>query len=377
MHESSTEFAETVRGDYRSLEQVQFVYAEGDVGPTFDVISGDFQIDAGAEIRHNASFRLVAEGVSPADLRDALQAPGTQVRYSRGMIRSDGEPEVKRVLTGEIATGALRVARNGIDPLPVTVFDSFTRLQWPATSAFGIPAGQNYVTGIRKIVDKFAPNIKWSDIMSTPYTAPSLAFATETQISSVLRDMAEAIGAELFFDAFNELNLAPVPLTTGRPAGWVFDLDQEGSGVISAEVQTNYDKKPNVVVVTGQHSSGGTVSAEAADGAPASPTYHRGEAGRRPIFKRTEKVITPTQAATMARGLLQRVLGGSFQVVLEIIPNPLLTLGDMCLVKSERLGVNDPFIVEALSGSAGREEIGVPWRVTLRRGVIPETVEAG
>jgi hypothetical protein len=377
VHASTPEFAETIRGDYRSHEQVEFVYAEGDPGPVFDVISGDFQIDAGAEIRHNASLRLVSGDVAPAALRDALRAPGTTVQYSRGMIRSDGVTELKRVLTGEIATGSLRVARNGIDPLPVTVFDSMTRLQWPATSAFGIPGGMNYVTGMRKIVEKFAPHVKWADIMSTPYAAPSLAFATETQVSGVLQDMAKAIGASLHFDAFNELNLAPVPLTTGRPSTWTFDLDTEGSGVISADLQTNYDNMPNVVVVTGQHSSGNTVTAEAADGAPASPTYHRGEYGRRPIFVRTEKVITSGQAAAMARGLLQKVLGGSFQIVLEIIPNPLLTLGDMCEVRSVRLGVNDPFIVQAISGAAGREEIGQPWRLTLRRGVIPETLEAG
>lgn len=199
MHDGSQEFAETVRGDYRSLEQVELVYAEGDTGVTFDVISGDFQIDAGAEIRHNASFRLVAEGVAPAALRDVLRAPGTTARYSRGIVLSDG--------------------------------------------------------------------------------------------------------------------------------------------------------------------------------AQSSPTFAGGEYGRRPVFKRTEKVITPGQAGAMARGLLQRVLGGSSQVILEINPNPLLTLGDMCEVRSERLGINDPFIVEAIAGAAGREEIGQPWRVTLRRGVIPETVE--
>lgn len=378
MHESSTEFAETIRGDYRSSEIVEFFYAEGDPGPMFDVVSGDFQIDADAEIRYNASFRLVADNdVSPAALRDALRAPGTEVRYSRGMIRSDGVTERKTVLTGEMATGSLRVARDGIDPLPVTVFDSFTRFQWPATSAFGIPAGMNYVTGIRKIVEKFAPHIKWADIMSTPYISPALAYPIDTKLSGPLQEIAAAIGASLHFDAYNKLNLAPIPLTTGRPEGWLFDLDAEGSGVISADLQTNYDNMPNVVVVTGQHSSGNTVSAEAFDNAPASPTYANGEYGRRPLPIRTEKVITPTQAGAMARGLLQKVLGGSFQVVLEIIPNPLLTLGDMCKVRSERLGLNDPFIVQAISGAAGRDEIGQPWRVTLRRGVIPETLEAG
>lgn len=375
MQSGSSEFAKSVRVGYRSLEQVEFIYAEGDPGPVFDVISGDFQIDAGAEIRHNASLRLVAQDVSPSALRDALRAPGTTVRYSRGMVLSDGEPELKRVLTGEIASGSIRLARNGIDPLPVTVFDSFTRLQVPSTSAFGVPPGMNVVTGLRKIVDKFAPHIKWADIMSTPYISPALAFATETQVSGVVKDLAESIGGSVHMDAFNFLNLAPVPLTTGRPTSWEFDLDTEGSGVISADLHTNYDQVPNVVVVTGQHSSGNTVTAEAADGAASSPTYHRGEYGRRPVFKRTEKVITSGQAAAMARGLLERILGGSFQVILEIVPNPLLTLGDMCVVKSERLGVNDPFIVEAISGSAGREEISQPWRLTLRRGVIPETVE--
>ena len=375
MHAGSEEFAATVGGDYRSHEIVEFFYAENDPGPVFDVVGGDFVVDASAEIRHSASFRLVAQDSTAAELREALRAPGTTLRYSRGMVLSDGTIETKRVLTGEIASGSIRLARNGIDPLPVTVLDSFTRLQWPSTSAFGVPAGMNVVTGIRKIVEKFAPHVRWADIMSTPYISPALAFATETQVSGVVKDLAQSVGASIHMDAFNFLNLAPIPRTTGRANSWEFDLDTEGSGVISADLQTNYDQVPNVVVVTGQHSSGSTVTAEAADGAPASPTYHRGEYGRRPVFKRTEKVLTTGQAAAMARGLLEKVLGGAETVALEIVPNPLLTLGDMCLVRSERLGVNDPFIVEAISGSAGREEIGVPWRLTLRRGVIPETVE--
>ena len=374
MYESSEAFAAAVTGTAAVVELAEFVYPEGDVGPTFDVLDGDFQIDANAAVRHNASMRLVSDTATVAEIREALSLPGTEVRYSYGFRLPDGSTEVKRVLTGEIATGSVKLTSSGLQPLPVKVFDSFTSLQWPSTGAFAIPGGQNYASAIREVVTRFAPSIRWADVMSTRYTTPPLAFATETLMSNIVTDMAKSVGAELFFDAFNELNVAPIPLTTGRPVSWTFDLDASGSGVLDAEYTTNYDEIPNAVLVTGQHSSGGTVIGAAYDLNRTSKTYWHGSP-RRPLHLRTEKAITSGQCTTMARGILEKVLGGSSEIVMQIVPNPLLVVGDLCVVRSDEYGINDPFVLRAISGSTGREKIGDPWTIRLRRGVVPAEVE--
>jgi hypothetical protein len=375
MHSASGEFVASITTDHHVVETVEFVYAEGDIGPVFDVVDGDYQIDAGADVRHNASFRLVSETATVSELRDALASPGTEVRYSRGMRLSDGTVEVKRMLTGVIATGSVKLSRSGIDPLPVTVFDSYTGLQWASTYAFAVPAAQNYASAIREVISRFAPRVRWGDLMSTQFTTPPLAFATQTQIAEVVSDMAKSIGAEIFFDAFNALNVAPIPVTTGRPVSWTFNLDEPSTGVLDARVETNYDKMPNAVIVVGQHSSGGTVIGEAYDTNPASRTFWGGDYPRRPLHIHTEKAISQAQCRTMARGILEKLLGGSMEIVLNIIPNPLLVLGDVCMVHSDRYGIHEEFVVQAMTGSAGRENIGSPMNARLRRGVNAEDVE--
>lgn len=374
MHDASPEFAATIRGDYQVAELVEFILPEGNPVLSFDVVdSGDYQLDSTANIRHNGSFKVQASDVSPAVLRGALEAPGLRCRYSRGLVRLDGERELKTVLTGEVATGQVSWSRDGIEALPITVFDSYTRLEWPAAAAFAVPPGRNYVTAIVNIITQFVPHIEWGNVMTTQFVTPALAFATDTHIADVGKQMAEAIGAELFFDAFNRMNIEPVPVTFGRSPVWTFDCDAAGSGITKITSKVNNDRIPNGVVVIGQHSSGGTVTGTAMDDKQGSRTFLDGEFGKRVIIERTEKVITQKQANAMAAGLLEKVLGGSQEIIIEIVPNPLLVLGDICTVISSRFDINDTFIIRAISGGAGRASTSEPMVVTLRRGVNPTT----
>lgn len=368
MHDATPDFIETVRGDAEVIERVEFVFPEGDVGPAFDVLGGDFQIDSTAAVRHNASLELVSDTSTRREIIEALREPGTQVRYLRGLMLPHGE-ELKRVLTGEVSTGGLKRSRDGINPLPVKVFDSFTRLQWPSTHAFGVAANRNYATAIKEIITRFAPMVKWADVMDTEFKTPPLAYATETEMAGIVTEMAQAIGGEIYFDAFNELNIAPIPLTTGRPIAWVFDCDLEGQGIIDVDVTINYDL-PNGVIVTGQHSSGGTVQAGVYDMDATSPTFWEGGYGKRPYYKKTEKVTTEGQCRVMAAGILRKILGGSYEVVLTIIPNPLLVLGDLCRVRDEESGIDDTFIIRSITGSCGADSVDDPMVVKLRRGVF-------
>ena len=377
MHTSTPEFAELITGSHRVVETVEIIYPEGDAGPVFDVASGDFQIDSSAAVRHNASFRLSSSTLTPREVKDALSAPGISARYSRGMwVPGAAEPELKRVLTGRVAVGALKLNRDTLGEVPVTLFDSFTELQWSATRGFSVQPGQNYATAIRRLIGDYAPELEWADLMSTEYETPALTYpsSSNAEYGAIATEMAQAIGAEVYFDAFDKLNLTPIPLTYGRPQGWTFDLDSDTSGVIDAELTINNDKMPNGVIIRGQHSSGsGEVVGEAWDDNPTSRTF----AGRRrkPITVPTEKVLTVRQAETMARGILEKILGGAFELVLRIVPNPLLVEGALCRVTSTRYDLNQDFVVRSISGDAGRDQIGSPWTVTLRRGVVPAEIQ--
>jgi hypothetical protein len=102
----------------------------------------------------------------------------------------------------------------------------------------------------------------------------------------------------------------------------------------------------------------------------ASPTYWEGGYGKRPFYKKSEKVITTDQARTMAAGILTKILAGSSEIILTIVPNPLLVLGDLCRVIDTDSGIDASYIISAISGSAGSENIADPMTVKLRRGVV-------
>jgi hypothetical protein len=375
MHASSVEFAESINEAHVVVETVEFIYPEGDAGPSFAVEDGNFEIDSDAPVRHNASFQLGSEDVNPAEVKEALSIPGVSVRYSRGMRLASGQPETKRVLTGQVSVGEIGGSREGIDPIPLTVFDSMTRLQWEASHAYSVRPGVNYATAMKDFVTQYAPEIEWADLMSTPWTVPALTFPVSAIPATFVADMAKAVGAEVYFDAFDRLNIAPIPLTYGRPEGWRFDCDDPASGVLHVKYRAEHDKIPNKVIVVGQHSSlQGNVQGEAADDNPTSKTYIG--IRERSITKRTEKAITITQANAMARGLLEKLLGGAEEIILKILPNPLLVEGALCHVSSERYGINGNYVLKGISGGAGRKSVGEPWTVTLRRGLIPANAEA-
>jgi hypothetical protein len=187
-------------------------------------------------------------------------------------------------------------------------------------------------------------------------------------------DMASVVGYEIYFDAYGVCVARPIPNPLTQGITWNFTDDQVavyGSGGTGstallggaystpAAVQVNMTRQGicNDIIVQGTGSAntptytgaGGTaqgapILAQAADNNPGSPTYIAGGLGNIPNFV-SSSLVTSVGAQAMANNDLQVALSSSWQVTLQIPPNPILDVDDVVIVTRPRVGLNNARVV--------------------------------
>jgi hypothetical protein len=336
-----------VRADVTQFNET----VEEDIG----VIGGEVTCDATAAIRRRCVLNLApSELLVPGVASDLLFPVGRELSVRAGFVLMDGTEEL--VPQGVFRVTKPRIVDSGFNfNLQVDGYDrsrAVSRARF--TQPYVVAAGVNYALAIKQIIMRAFP---WFDInadfvfMTTALVTSQMIFESSDDPWVVCQNMAQGMGAEVFFDPTGKPNLRPEPDPLSIPSQWDYAEGQEAN-VLEIGKDLDDEQAYNGVIVTGTNATLGIapVRAEAWDTDPTSPTYYDPGApeaslyGPVPFFM--ESITTQSQANDAATGNLRRVKGILEQVDLVATQNPAHEAGDVVLVKRDRMKVNDINVVD-------------------------------
>jgi hypothetical protein len=355
--------------DQTVVETVEVLDEQGNVTLELETVSeGSVDEDESTIVRHDFSVTVIDEDgdLIPLIANDTLAPIARRLRVSRGFVWPGTPPETVPLVTGWLTSVS---ARSESGEVRVTGMDRMARLQSPSPRPVYINAGRRADLAIRDLLWTIDPTVEF-DLMVSEWTLPRLSYEIETDIASQAAGpdgLAEAVGAELFVNRDDRMEMRPVPTATGLPVARF--VEGPSCTVVSADWTWDSDDIRNGVIVTAQHSSmSAAARGEAWDDDPESEYFRGGTYGERPRFVSTEKATTPGQATAMARGILERDLGGSFEIDLEIVPDPSIEVGDVVYVDLPSVKRTGLYVVARLGFSLG--SISATESVTVRSGVV-------
>lgn len=217
------------------------------------------------------------------------------------------------------------------------------------------------------------------NMVPTDATVPTASYNQGSDPWQAALDMANAVGYELFFDAYGVVTARPIPVPADQPITWNFTdnvtaiygdggTGSGGSNVllgspystpVDVSVVMTRDGIYNNVQVTGTGTSNAPVSntgtsqpvlASSADTNPNSATYINGGMGNVPEFVSTNLATTSAQAQEMATNDLQVALSAAWQVSITFPPGAVfIDIDDVVSITRPRVGIsNIPVVVDTL-----------------------------
>lgn len=345
---ASAEFQAAVAASHKVATLVQVLDPDGAVLDEIPIMGGAVALDSNAAVRASCSLDLVdSTGSLLPDSPTHMLAPyGNELRVCRGVTYLDGSSDV-------VSLGIFRIESVEVDDQG----DSFTiriagrdraarvidaRFETP----YQVAAGTNFATAITTLVEDAYPGVTTS-FASTSVTTPLLVAEEGDDRWDFCQGLAEAIGAELYFDGDGVLRLAPTSASVAPVASF-----SEGDGGVLLQAARNWSRESafNRVIVTGESQDDtAPVRGVATDDNSASPTFYGGPFGQVPDFWASSFITTATQAADAAEGRLAKLLGTTEQISFGAITNPALEPGNTVTITRERIGVSEDHIIDQLS----------------------------
>lgn len=337
MRPVSDRFLSSLRGSHQAVTQA-FVVAAGQTGtsPTgteLAVISGDVQLDAGADIRSTISLTVDGTGAFPDNAGDDLAPYGNELFVRRGLAFGGGRVEwvslgyfrINSAEQDEAPDGPIRLA--GQDRMGgIVKARLIAPRQYAATDTYG------YV--VTDLVQEVYPAavIEWDDVTDTDPLARTVI--AEEDRFAFLDELVTGLGKIWYWDHRGHLVIKDVP----DPGDPVWDVDSGENGVLIGMGREISDEGVyNAVVVTGEAlDTEAPPSAVAYDNNPDSPTYWDGDFGKVPRFYASSFITTEAQAQTTANAMLRSNLGVPYNVDFQSIVNPALEPWDPIAVRLGR-----------------------------------------
>lgn len=190
----------------------------------------------------------------------------------------------------------------------------------------GFPAGERRYSGPTvDVIGRIASDALGHTVPVLDLGVPQLDVLPQTVFDGdpwqAIEDLADAAGAEAFFDDTDRLVYRPQP-EIGTPATTLAVGD---AGTITG-YRISLTRAPNVVRMEFQHPAGGRDVVGTAQA-----TGHADPAGRYGPFRVTETrtgAVTPAQALAAARAFLTRAGGMLRAVEIDAAPHPGIQIGD-------------------------------------------------
>lgn len=267
-------------------------------------------------------------------LFNKLAPVGTQLRVRAQVMYQNRS-------TVDIPMGVFDVDSQSLDEgggkIGITAPDKWAKIQrarflWPTGPELGVPVTYQISQLIRAAL---GPNEPVNVLSTSTATVPSLTWEKDRDRAVI--DLAESIGAWVYFDRLGVATVADIP-TSGAAADWL--VDSSAAGVMTALTrQKDRSKSYNIVVVESSASSGSLFSTEYVwDFDPASPTFagtnpggaiDAGPFGVVPYFYDTPILSSQDAARKAGETLLARGVGLASQVSLGQVPNPAVDAFDV------------------------------------------------
>lgn len=351
-------FLEAIAFSHRVAVQVDVLLGGEAILEDIAVAGGTVTFDRNAAVLARLSIELAEPARLPTSESSLLTPYGFELRVSRGIEYSDGTREL-------VGLGVFPIQSTSVDG--VTLLSSITALDRSQRvrdarleDDYQIPAGTNYATAIRDLIDAGVPALEYA-FASTVHITPLLTFAAMDDRWDHAQKMARSIGYEVYFDGLGRCVLRAEPdLRTAVPV-WTI---AEGDGGVLTAASIELDRAPayNAVVATGENASLSSVPRGVArDEDPVSPTYYYGPFGRKPRGYASPFIASDLQATSAAQAILAGNLGVARSVDFSAVPNPALEAGDPVRIVRTALSLDETHIIDTLSiglGPAGGMSCG-------------------
>lgn len=315
------------------------VLRDGDPVLDLDVIDGTVTLDANASFRGRVDVRVaIPRDLIPRADGDLLTPYGDEIRVSRGVTFPEGGEEL--VALGVFPIEELTLNDSGTSwSVTITGNDRASRIaDARLETPYNIPAGTNYVTAIRDLLDGAAPGRYEYAFPPTSRVTPLIAFEEGDDRWQRAQEMAESIGMALFFNGDGVCTMRPESDPALDPVAEI--VDGHNGVLISATRDWTRAQIYNRVIATGDNADlPAPVIGIATDDNPESPTYYYGRFGRKPRFYQSQFIMSVSQALDAARGILSRSTGKSKRVSFGAVANPALEPGDVIVVRRESIGL--------------------------------------
>lgn len=345
MRSRTAAFDTLVAGSHQIAVAVDVMYNRAVVQAGLAVASGSVTLDRTAAQRGRCSVTFAEPLLMPTPAGGTLSPYGYELAIRRGVTYPNGSTELMGLGVYPIQTsapeGVTLTTQVEATDRSQQVIDARLEDDYP------IAAGTAYSSAIQALIADGVTGLSYS-FATVPYTTPALVFAAQSDRWDAARNMATAIGCELYFDGDGLCVLRPEPTFTSVPA-WTIS---EGEGGLLVAASLALDRAPayNRVIATGENTGLTAVPRGVwTDSDPASPTYYFGGFGKKPRFYASAFVTSDAQAlsAATAIGVAQKGVARSLRF--DAVPNPALEPGDPVLVKRTALGVNEVHLIDALT----------------------------
>ena len=215
-----------------------------------------------------------------------------------------------------------------------------------------VPKGTNYGAAVKAMVlDRLPSQTEFAISTTTRALETALVYGMDQGGDpwQDIREVAQAVGFEAYFDPRGVFVFRPVPdPRIGEP---VFIFDENFNPIVAEASKEFTDEQTfNHIVVTGQSSSSqNPVSAEAFDNDPASRTYILGDYGQHTQRLIFNNVTSQDQAQDVANAVLFNSLGAAETVTIICVPHPALEPGDVVKIKVSNVKVDGTYMINSMT----------------------------
>lgn len=352
----SDAFLRTVRSSHEMAVRVRVV-KPGQIGVNpegdeIDVIDGDVQLDATADIRGTVDLTTDGHGWDPRPGRHPIEPYGTEVFVQRGV--EVGAPSYASLGYYRLYSVEQQEAPNG--PLQVLGKDRMSGIvDAKLTSPVQFKAKQSVQDVFNALVLDVYPwatiEYDWaagSDLLGRQVIADGEDSEQGNDRYGFLADLVKSRGKIWYWDYRGVLVVKDPPDATVP----VFDVDAGPDGVLVTPSRSiDRDGVFNAVLATGEAGDGDNkpVRSLAFDANPDSPTFWDGPFGKVPQFYSSSMLTKFTQSAAAARSILQRSTGLPYSVDFSMVPNPALEPYDPVRVTYEVGGNREVHVLQKVT----------------------------
>lgn len=289
------------------------------------VSGGTVTVDETSKVRRTLTLTVANTDVDPVSAGDLLAPFGTDLRPYAGIVYTDGSIEYAPL-------GVFRLtepARPGLlQPLTLTGSD-YARVMTDARflTPWVTSPGVLITTEIRAMALDAVPGLTVLDYTGSRATTTSATW--EKDRWEAMLALAQAIGAELYFDATGALVIRPMPITPGASV-WSCDAGSPSANLLDVAVGLSGSGVYNAVVATSAPAGQSPVTAIAYQ---QSGPLAWSTGWRRPRFWSTQLPMTVDQLNATATALLARSVAVSRQMDPTSLPNYALEAGDPITVR--------------------------------------------